>query len=185
MRNSLVIALVALGVVASVHADDGRGGGGRGNGERADHRVLEVFDGKGRAIGPVVSYAPLGTILNVNGISIFAPIQHATTKVATQFSASQFQWATYFFAYLTTDCSGSPLITASSASSALLRPAQLVREGADVTAISLGTPTRRRLRSNPIDLVVHAWWGLRRWRLGRLRIPTRLRSIIPSRFGYA
>lgn len=138
MRNSLVIALVALGVVASVHADDGRGGGGRGNGERADHRVLEVFDGKGRAIGPVVSYAPLGTILNVNGISIFAPIQHATTKVATQFSASQFQWATYFFAYLTTDCSGSPLITASSASSALLRPAQLVREGADVTAYIAG-----------------------------------------------
>jgi hypothetical protein len=138
MRNSLVIALLICGLVTSAHADDGNDRGRRENGERGDHRTLKVFDGQGHVVGPLVSYGPLGTILNVNGIPIFAPIQHASTKITTQYSASQFQWAGAFSAYLSTDCSGFPIITPSSASSSQVRPAQFVRQGADVTAYIAG-----------------------------------------------
>ncbi|WP_288830372.1 hypothetical protein [uncultured Paraburkholderia sp.] len=138
MRNSIAGALLALGLVVSSHSFGGSGESGRENGDRGEHRTLKVFDGHGHVVGPLVSYQPLGTVIDVNGVAIFAPIQRSSTSTNTQYSASQFQWSGAFSSFLTTDCSGSPLITPSSASSSELRPAQLVRQGTDVTAYIAG-----------------------------------------------
>jgi len=142
MRNSIAGVLLALGFVVSSLSFGGSGESGRESGDRGEHRTLKVFDGQGHVVGPLVSYEPLGTVIDVNGVAIFAPIERSSTntntRYNTQYSASQFQWSSFFSAYLTTDCSGSPLITPGSASTSELRPAQLVRQGADVTAYIAG-----------------------------------------------
>ncbi|ALE59085.1 hypothetical protein R8871_06523 [Paraburkholderia graminis C4D1M] len=138
MRKSLGAALLALGVTTLSHGFDGSGSDGRESGERGGQRILKVFDGQGKVVGPLVSYEPLGTVLNVNGAMIFAPIERVSINNGSQYSASQFEWAGNFSAYLTPDCSGSPLITPSVAPTSQLRPAQIVRQGVDATVYIAG-----------------------------------------------
>jgi hypothetical protein len=92
----------------------------------------------------------------VNGVTIFAPVQRASTGTNTQYSASQFQWSGAFSGYLTTGCSAYPLITPNSASSSQVRPAQIVRQGATSLRILPETPTRRRPYSSHFALAAHA-----------------------------
>lgn len=138
MHKLLVAALVVLGVSTSSFGFDLGGVDGRQSDERGGQRTLKIFDSQGRVVGPLVSYQPLGTVLNVNGLTIFAPIQRVSMNNASQYSASQFEWAGGFSAYLTPDCSGSPLITPSSALNSQVRPSQIARQGADATVYIAG-----------------------------------------------
>jgi hypothetical protein len=96
---------------------------------------LQVFDSRGKSVGPVFSIGlSSGAIVNANGVSILVPIQRVSNS-AGHFSASQYQWApsssieTEQFA--TSNCSPPPLVDDTSGA---LRPVIVLRNGADATA---------------------------------------------------
>ncbi|MGF6546467.1 hypothetical protein [Paraburkholderia youngii] len=138
MRKVLMAAFFALGLTTLSYGFDGSGSDGRERGERGGQPTLKVFDSQGKVVGPLVSYDPLGTVLNVNGVVIFAPIQRVSVNNGSQHSASQFQWAGGISGYPTSDCSGSPLITPSPAATSQVRPSQIARQGSDATVYIAG-----------------------------------------------
>jgi len=135
MRKSLVMAVLALGVTTLSYGFDGSGSDGRESGERAGQRTLKVFDSQGKVVGRLVSYGPLGVILNVNGATVLGRIERASINNGSQHSASQYEWASDLGAYLSSDCSGTPLITSTVSQ---LRPSQIIRQGVDATLYIAG-----------------------------------------------
>lgn len=97
---------------------------------REEERVLRVLDSRGKVVGPLVSD---GVIVDADGVHIYVPIKRLMDS-AGHLSASQYAFADAGLAgtqFPTTDCSGPPAILAYQA---ILRPAQIVRNGTDVTA---------------------------------------------------
>jgi hypothetical protein len=131
MRKLFVFALLTLSVTSVSHgANDSPVGGGNNNAP-GDYHVLQVFDSRGRSVGPVFSTSlATGVILNVSGANILVPIQRVSNSVG-HYSASQYQWSGASPSFPTTNCSGPPVI---SDISAALRPVLVVRNGADATA---------------------------------------------------
>ncbi|MFL9962890.1 hypothetical protein PQR02_17700 [Paraburkholderia sediminicola] len=133
MRKSLVAALLGLGVTSLSYGGDGDRSGSREHGEHGEHRVLKVFDARGKTVGPLVSVSnpprTAGVVLDINGATILVPIQRASNS-GGQIFASQYEWAGDFnpAKYPTSDCSGVPVIDDLFAK---LRPASVIKQGAD------------------------------------------------------
>ncbi|SAL69540.1 hypothetical protein AWB67_07350 [Caballeronia terrestris] len=111
----------------------GNGGGGRdSDGDRHDgSRKLRVFDSRGTVVGPLVTASfSSGVVTSANGTTVVVPIKRMTDS-GGHISSSQYAWAEGKPWYPRTDCNGPPAV---GDIFAVLRPVEVVRRGADVTA---------------------------------------------------
>lgn len=133
MRKLFVSALLTLSVTSMSYgaADDIPSGGGNTD-ARGGYPVLQVFDSRGKSVGPVFSTDLLtGVILNVSGANVLVPIQRVSNS-AGHYSASQYQWAqSSNVQFVTSNCSPPPMVNTNSSA---LRPVIVIRSGADATA---------------------------------------------------
>lgn len=133
MRKLFVSALLTLSVTSMSYgaADDIPSFGGN-NQAQGDYPVLQVFDSRGKAVGPVFSTdLSTGVILNVSGTNVLVPIQRVSNSEG-HYSASQYQWAQLTnVSFVTSNCSPPILVTTTSSA---LRPVIVIRSGADAMA---------------------------------------------------
>ncbi|MFM0140762.1 hypothetical protein [Caballeronia grimmiae] len=91
--------------------------------------VAKVLDSRGAVAGPLVSVVGgNAATIDVDGVLIVVPINRMRDS-AGRLSASQYQWRDNGQQFSTSDCSGPPVISPTE----VLRPAAVVRRGADVT----------------------------------------------------
>ncbi|MGA9916056.1 hypothetical protein [Paraburkholderia sp.] len=135
MRTLLVVALLAAGVTSLSYGDEGTPSTGHENGEGAQGRVLKVFDGKGKIVGPLTSSGSTdGVVLTVSGIATFVAISRPANATTGQYPASQYVWTDIGGQYPTTDCSGPTVISGlPAAPPEILRPSIVLRQGASAT----------------------------------------------------
>ena len=102
-----------------------------GGGEPQEHRVLKVFDAKGRLVGPLSQVGSAeGVVLNVGGVSTFAAITRPFDDNTGQLHASKYAWTGIGLSYTTADCSGPPIILDAPPA---FRPSAVDRNGASAT----------------------------------------------------
>lgn len=128
MRHAHVAALLMLCLTSLA-----RGGDGQDSGNQDDQRNLKVFDAKGHYVGPLVGYAQdtVATVIVANHATVVVPLSR-TTNANDEFSVSQYQWGNEvdsFPSYLSTDCSGPPIIVGATP----VRPSLTLRVGAVAT----------------------------------------------------
>lgn len=124
-------ACVALVTFTSITLANDGGGGDSERDRHGGSRELRVFDSRGTAVGALVTASfSSGVVINANGTTVVVPIRRMTDS-SGHISSSQYAWAEGKPWYPTTDCSGPPAVVNISA---VLRPVEVVRRGADVTA---------------------------------------------------